>query len=307
MSFLYNSFNGLWNKAASYFPGTEKYCADNNISVTTTSNLAKEVGTVAVLLPLIAADAVGNTVMNAAIGAGSTASALALDAKDSMMNAAYSALKSAHTWQFGVTANADKSDTLVGKNSSTMVAELAGAAGAKVLDLGYAALKSTYAWQFETTGNALAEKSSAAMVVELAGAAGAKVLDLGYAALTNTYAALSNNVLPSETLGQDDATQSAANAALPLAKPADAPLPHSCLDIAHNALLPSSALILVIPDDSSENDFSDDSDGDDAFSQPGQDLPASYSYSTMEYEPMDCSDAWSMVNHFGASTAVPVC
>ncbi|MEG2878382.1 MAG: hypothetical protein RR928_10130 [Comamonas sp.] len=142
MSFLYNSLNTIWNQATSYFPATAKYCETNNISWTTTGNLASEIGFIATKAPLAAAEAVGNAAMNAATEVAATTHALAYGAKDRLAKSVYSALEQTHATHCDTTAGKSDGDA---KSSATMVAKLAEVAGSKLLDFGYAALKIGYA------------------------------------------------------------------------------------------------------------------------------------------------------------------
>lgn len=152
MSFIYNSLNSLWNTTTSYFPETVKYCAANNINLTTTTNLAKDVALLPVFGTLAMAKAAGEAATQAASQAADAvidrAPALAHGVKDLAAKTAFSALQNAHAWQFG--KQPVKADAAA-KDSVTMVAELAGAAGNKLLDLGYSALKSGYAMLADKT------------------------------------------------------------------------------------------------------------------------------------------------------------
>lgn len=152
MSFLYNSLNSLWNTTTSYFPETVKYCAANNINLTTTSNLAKDVALLPVFGTLAMAKAASEAATQAAAQAADAviegAPALAHGVKELAAKTAFSALQSTHAWQFGKQPfQAD----VPAKGSATMVAELAGAAGNKLLDLGYSALKSGYSMLADKT------------------------------------------------------------------------------------------------------------------------------------------------------------
>lgn len=139
MSFIYNNLSSLWNTAPSYFPQIAKYCSSNNINWTTSTNLAKDVALLPVLAAAAAADKVGKAALDAVGEVANAAPALAYGAKDLVAQAAHKALVNTHAWQFGSTAEAPE------KSSATMAAELAGAAGSKLLDFGYSALKSGYA------------------------------------------------------------------------------------------------------------------------------------------------------------------
>lgn len=125
MSFLYDSAIGLWNTAASCFPAAAKYCEDNNISWTTTANLASEVGTIVIWGPLALAQETGKAALEAVANA-----IPALASRDIVSQAAHSALEA------GTAAK--------GPASATMAHELASAAGIQALHLGYYALNSVY-------------------------------------------------------------------------------------------------------------------------------------------------------------------
>lgn len=135
MSFIYNNLSSLWNTAPSYFPQIAKYCNSNNINWTTSTNLAKDVALLPVLAAAAAADKVGKAALDAVGEVANAAPVLAYGVKD----LAQKALVGAHAWQFGSAADAPA------KSSAIMAAELAGAAGSKLLDFGYSALKSGYA------------------------------------------------------------------------------------------------------------------------------------------------------------------
>ncbi|WP_159914427.1 hypothetical protein [Pantoea sp. 18069] len=295
MSFFYNSVSGIWNKAASYFPGTAAYCQDNNINWTSTTNLAKDLGTIAADGTLAAAQTLGNAAMNVVIGAANATPALAYGAKDIVAQAAYGTLESTHAWQFGTQAGTTDAPA---KSGATMVTELAGAAGAKVLDFGYSALKSGYAtlsskamdagsavWaELQVQAPALG-KALLGDVLHLAGMAAAAAQD-GMAVLSGKpldLGALEIRVDQDDMPHFTDASQT--------------------LDahIGHSDVLLTSAMSAGL-DDSAQSWFSDDSEyfGDtQEFLPAGRDQVVSFDDLDADCAPLACSEAWFTVATMG--------
>lgn len=286
MSFLYNTLNSLWNTTTSYFPGTVKYCETNNISWTTTGNLASEIGFIAKEAPLAAAAAVGIAAMNAASEVAAATHALAYGAKDLLAKSAYSALEQTHAWQFETAAG--KSDGAA-KSSSTMVAELASAAGSNLLDFGYAALKSGYA--------ALADKTT-----QLGSAAWSEIKvqtpALGVTLLGGVeYVA--SKVVEATQQGQEILST----------KPLDLGTPNVLL--AQDDVLKFSDIVFVAADDVQaafapgriETRFSDDI-ALALQAQPAIDSPADFATDCVA---LNVSDAWHMPSIIGCSLSQSFC
>jgi hypothetical protein len=73
MSFLNHRVGSIWGVAAPYLPAPAKYCQDNNISWTTTGNLAKELAFISLWGPLAAVRESGEAAAAAVMGSGAVA------------------------------------------------------------------------------------------------------------------------------------------------------------------------------------------------------------------------------------------
>lgn len=322
MSFLTN----FWNTAAEYFPGTAKYCKDNNINTVTLGNVAADLVFIGAGIGEKTAEAMQQAVHNASdaiVNSTATLQQWAGKAGTFAADNGYKALQGTHGWYFGKTAeeNAQEGSAAMIKDLVVQVPQ----------DVGYSLLKGTHDWYFEKTADA-EPQGSATMAINLAGAAGSKLQDFGSSVLKGAYDWYFNT--PAKDAADQDEpkggdtppTPAAGDTAAALAADlgmdkTNAPIPPSALPVANTSddtaqqppgagvhveeLVLTSSLIQSPDDIVAADGFLNDQAGDDAILDAGDNRGYSSDENVTDIYFTDGFDILSTMNsHLTTSHAV---